>query len=184
MFVLATCGLRLHTTFSAFWTFFRIIGSFGSSRPSVFLLRRDLFWQTVCWIWRWVKNWYNPYLVRCSLSARNMDIEEWQRIVVPSKMWRWRRLGKNWVDTQGITQDALKRTDEERSILITILRRKTNWIGHMLRRLSICETRFYFCWLELDEISRKQSVKKNRSCINNILNHFFVLYRKAVLAFT
>jgi len=56
------------------------------------------------------------------------------------EMWIWRRMQKvSWKDM--ITnQDILERIKEKRSLLNTIIRRKKNWIGHILRRESLVKT--------------------------------------------
>jgi hypothetical protein len=49
------------------------------------------------------------------------------------EMWCWRRMEKIiWIDLVR-NEEVLHRAKEERSILHTIKRRKTNWIGHILR---------------------------------------------------
>ena len=49
-------------------------------------------------------------------------------------MWYWRRMKKiNWSD-KVTNEQVLDRIGEKRAILNIILRRKANWIGHILRR--------------------------------------------------
>jgi hypothetical protein len=49
-------------------------------------------------------------------------------------MWCWRRMEKiSWTDRVR-NEEVLHRVKEERNIVHTIKRRKTNWIGHILRR--------------------------------------------------
>ena len=48
-------------------------------------------------------------------------------------MWIWRRIEKiSWKDHIS-NKDVLKRVKERRSLIETIVRRKKNWIGHVLR---------------------------------------------------
>jgi hypothetical protein len=48
-------------------------------------------------------------------------------------MWCWRRMEKiSWTDR--LRNKVLQRVREERNILLTIKRRKDNWIGKILRR--------------------------------------------------
>ena len=56
-----------------------------------------------------------------------------QKYVKSFGMWCWRRMEKiSWTDREG--NEVLQGAWEERYILETIKRRKTNWIGHMLRK--------------------------------------------------
>jgi hypothetical protein len=49
-------------------------------------------------------------------------------------MWCWRRMEKiSWTDHVR-NEDVLLRVKEQRNILHEIRKRKTNWIGHILRR--------------------------------------------------
>jgi hypothetical protein len=49
-------------------------------------------------------------------------------------MWCWRRMEKiSWTDRVR-NEEVLHRVKEERNIVLTIKRRKANWIGHILRR--------------------------------------------------
>jgi hypothetical protein len=53
---------------------------------------------------------------------------------LPKQMWCWRRMEKiSWTDHVR-NEEVLHRVKEERNIIPTIKRRKTNWIGHILRR--------------------------------------------------
>jgi hypothetical protein len=48
-------------------------------------------------------------------------------------MWCWRRMQKvSWTDH--VRNEGLLRFNEQRNILHVIRKRKTNWIGHILRR--------------------------------------------------
>jgi hypothetical protein len=49
-------------------------------------------------------------------------------------MWCWRRTKKiSWIDRVR-NEEVLRGVNEERNILHAVKRRKTNWIGHILRR--------------------------------------------------
>jgi hypothetical protein len=49
-------------------------------------------------------------------------------------MWCWRRTEKiSWINCER-NEDILNTVKEERNILHTMKRRKTDWIGHILRR--------------------------------------------------
>jgi len=49
-------------------------------------------------------------------------------------MWCWRRMEKiSWTDHVR-NEDVLLRVSEQRNILYETRKRKTNWIGHILRR--------------------------------------------------
>jgi hypothetical protein len=57
-----------------------------------------------------------------------------QKYLESFEIWCWRRMEKiSWTDRVR-NEDVLHRVQEERNILHTIKRRKTNWIGHILRR--------------------------------------------------
>ena len=49
-------------------------------------------------------------------------------------MWFWRRMEKIKWSEKVSNEEVLKRIGEKRTLLNTVLRRKTNWIGHLLRR--------------------------------------------------
>ena len=50
------------------------------------------------------------------------------------EMWSWRRMEKiKWSD-KVTNEQVLDRIGEKRTLLNNILRRKANWIGHILRR--------------------------------------------------
>jgi hypothetical protein len=49
------------------------------------------------------------------------------------EMWCWRRMEKiSW--TEHARNEVLLRVKEQRNILYEIIKRKANWIGHILRR--------------------------------------------------
>jgi hypothetical protein len=57
-----------------------------------------------------------------------------QKHLESSEMWCWRRMKKIiWADHVR-NEEALLRVKEQRNILHEISKRKTNWIGHILRR--------------------------------------------------
>ena len=48
-------------------------------------------------------------------------------------MWGWRRMEKiKWQEK--VTKEVIERIGEKRTLLNNILRRKANWISHILRR--------------------------------------------------
>ncbi|KAI5756386.1 hypothetical protein M8J77_024680 [Diaphorina citri] len=50
------------------------------------------------------------------------------------EMWVWRRLeGIKWSDRVR-NEEVLRRVEEKREILRTIVNRKRSWLGHILRR--------------------------------------------------
>ena len=50
------------------------------------------------------------------------------------EMWCWRRIAKvKWTDMV-TNEEVLSRVNVKRSILDTVLQRKANWIGYILRR--------------------------------------------------
>jgi hypothetical protein len=50
------------------------------------------------------------------------------------EMWCWRRMKKVIWTEHVRNEEVLQRVKEDRKILQTIKRRKTNWFGHTLRR--------------------------------------------------
>jgi hypothetical protein len=57
-----------------------------------------------------------------------------QKYLESFEMWCWRRMGKiSWTDRVR-NEEVLHRVKEENNILHTIIRRKANWIGHILHR--------------------------------------------------
>ena len=48
-------------------------------------------------------------------------------------MWCWRRMKTKW--SEKVTNEILERIGEKRTFLNNILRRKANWIGHIIRIL-------------------------------------------------
>jgi hypothetical protein len=70
-----------------------------------------------------------------SKQPRNLDISE-SRSEIPGRfeMWCWRRMEKiRWTDRVR-NEEVLHTVMEERNILHTVNTRKTNLIGHFLRR--------------------------------------------------
>ena len=49
-------------------------------------------------------------------------------------MWCWRRMEKIKWSEKVTNEQVLGRIREKRTLLNNILRRKANWIGHILRR--------------------------------------------------
>ena len=49
-------------------------------------------------------------------------------------MWRWRRMEKIRWSEKVTNEQVLDRIGEKRTLLNNIVRRKANWIGHILRR--------------------------------------------------
>jgi hypothetical protein len=79
-------------------------------------------------------------LVKCYIwSIALYDAETWtlrkmdQKYLECFEMWCWRRMETiSWTDR--VRNEVLHRVKEEMYILLTIKRRKANWIGHILRR--------------------------------------------------
>jgi hypothetical protein len=79
-------------------------------------------------------------LVKCYIwSIALYGVETWtlrkvdQKYLESFEMWCWRRMEKiSWTDR--VRHDEVLHRVKERNILHTIKRRKSNWIGHILRR--------------------------------------------------
>ena len=57
-----------------------------------------------------------------------------QKYLESFEMWCWRRMEKiSWTDRVR-NEEVLLRVNEQRDILHEIIKRKANWIGHILRR--------------------------------------------------
>jgi hypothetical protein len=55
------------------------------------------------------------------------------------EMWCWRRMEKiSWTDHVR-NEEVFLRVKEQRNVLREILKRKANWIGHILRRNCILQ---------------------------------------------
>jgi hypothetical protein len=63
-------------------------------------------------------------------TLRKLD----QKHLESFEMWCWRKMEKISCTDRVSNEEVLHRVKEERNILHTIKRRKTNWIGHILRR--------------------------------------------------
>jgi hypothetical protein len=79
-------------------------------------------------------------LVKCYIwSIALYGAETWTLRAVDQKhlesfeMWCWRRMRISWIDHVR-NEEVLRRVKEQRNILHEINKRKTNWIGHILRR--------------------------------------------------
>jgi hypothetical protein len=80
-------------------------------------------------------------LVKCYIwsialcGAETWTLGEVDRTYLESfDMWCWRRMEKiSWTDRVR-NEEVLHRVKEERNIVLTIKRRKANWIGHILCR--------------------------------------------------
>jgi hypothetical protein len=57
-----------------------------------------------------------------------------QKYLESFEMWCWRRAEKISCTDRVRNEDVLHSVKEERNILLTIQRKKANWIGHILRR--------------------------------------------------
>ena len=68
-------------------------------------------------------------------SAETWALRKVDRKYVESfEMWCWRRMGKiSWTDRVR-NEEVLRRVKEEKNNLHTVTKRKSNWIGHNLRR--------------------------------------------------
>ena len=51
-------------------------------------------------------------------------------------MWCWRRIEKIKWSEKVTNQQVLDRIGEKRALLNNILRRKVNWIGHILKQIA------------------------------------------------
>jgi hypothetical protein len=76
--------------------------------------------------------------VETCISQHTQAFETWtlrkadQKYMESFEMWRWRIMEISWTDRVR-NKEVLRRVKEERNILHTIKRRKTKWIGHILR---------------------------------------------------
>lgn len=80
-------------------------------------------------------------LVKCCIwSVALYGAETWtlrkkeQKYLESFEMWCWRRIEMiKWTD-RVTNEEVLRRVNEQRHILKTIIRRKANWMGHIMRR--------------------------------------------------
>ena len=80
-------------------------------------------------------------LVRCYVwSIALYGAETWtlrkleQKYLERFEIWCWRRMEKKKWSEKVTNEQVLERIGEKRTLLNNILRRKANWIGHILRR--------------------------------------------------
>jgi len=110
---------------------------------SVFVLNSVLLTEGVFWV-PVVRSFdleLRKKLVKCYVwSLAIYGAETWTLRAVDQKhlgsfgMWYWRRMEKiSWADRVR-NEEVLLRVKEQRNILHEIRKRKTNWIGHILRR--------------------------------------------------
>jgi len=82
-------------------------------------------------------------IIKCSslyisLKFFNCSLSTWtvqkinQKYLGSFEMWCWRRMEISWIGH--VRNEVLHRVKEERNILHTMKRRKTNWICYMLHR--------------------------------------------------
>jgi hypothetical protein len=74
-------------------------------------------------------------LEHCFIWLKDLDANKISaKIFRELRMWCWRRIEKiKW--TEKVTNEhVFDRIGEKRTLLNNILRRKVNWIGHILRR--------------------------------------------------
>ena len=80
-------------------------------------------------------------LVKCYIwsvefyGAENLTL--WkvdQKYLESFEMWCWRRMENVKCTDRVRNEEVLHRVKEQRNIIHTVKRRKTNWIGHILRR--------------------------------------------------
>jgi len=83
----------------------------------------------------------NKKLVRCYVwSIALYGSETWTlrklewKYLESFEMWCWRRMEKIKWSERVTNEQVLDRIGEKRTLLKNILRRKANWIGHILRR--------------------------------------------------
>ena len=78
---------------------------------------------------------HNTVWSMASYSSEIWTLSKLERNYLESfEMWCWRRMeGIKWSD-KVTTEEIIKRIGEKRTLLNNVLRRKANWIGHILRR--------------------------------------------------
>ncbi|KAI5746672.1 hypothetical protein M8J77_006187 [Diaphorina citri] len=81
------------------------------------------------------------------------------------EMWVWRRLeGIKWSDRVR-NEEVLRRVDEKREIMRTIVNRKRGWLGHILRRNCLQRR------IMEGELREKRSVGRKRfGMLRDVLN--------------
>ena len=76
-----------------------------------------------------------------------------QKYLESFEMWCWRRMEKISGTDHVRNEEVLLRVNEQRNILHEIRKRKSNWIGHILRRN---------CLLKQGKIKGEMEVKRRR----------------------
>ena len=72
-------------------------------------------------------------------------------------MWCWRRMEKIKRSEKVTNEQVLDRIGEKRTLLNNILRRKTNWIGHILRRDCLLHDAIEVHMTEVKGVGRRRT---------------------------
>ena len=71
-------------------------------------------------------------------------------------MWCWRRMEKMKWSEKVTNEQVLDRIGEKRTLLINILRRKSNWISHILRRNCLIHDAIEGQMMEVKGVGRRK----------------------------
>ena len=72
-------------------------------------------------------------------------------------MWCWRRMEKIKWSEEVTNEQVLDRIGEKRTLLNNILRRKANWIGHILRRNCLLHDAIEGQMMEVKGVGRRRT---------------------------
>ena len=72
-------------------------------------------------------------------------------------MWYWRRMEKIKWSEKVTNEQVLERIGEKRTLLNNILRRKANWIGHILRRNCLLHDGIEGQMMEVKGVGRRRT---------------------------
>jgi hypothetical protein len=72
-------------------------------------------------------------------------------------MWCWRRMEKIKLSEKVTNEQVIGRIGEKRTLLNNILRRKANWIGHILRRNCLLHDVIEGQMTELKGVGRRRT---------------------------
>jgi hypothetical protein len=87
-------------------------------------------------------------------------LAEDQKNLESFEMWCWRRMKNiSWTDHTVRNEEVLLRVKEQRNILHEILKRKANWIGHILRTNCLLQ-RFIEVKIKGEDRSDRKTKKK------------------------
>ena len=96
----------------------------------------------------------------CSISLHGSEIWTLRKLerkyLEKFEIWCWRRMEKIKWSEKVTNEQVLDRIGEKRTLLNNVLRRKANWIGHILRRNCLLHDAIEGQMIEVKGVGRRQ----------------------------